>query len=176
VTAESGQAANETAVAIRQDLNRREARVSILELRSFTEQIEEFFDLLNLFLLGIGSISLIVAGVSILNVMLMSTIERREEIGVLRAVGYQRLDVLRIILTEALLLGLIGGVIGALLSIGSGLLINHLMLGDATEAITLLNAGYVLVALFFGVATSVISGLYPAYKAANEQPVDALRQ
>ncbi|MFB6112812.1 MAG: ABC transporter permease [Halodesulfurarchaeum sp.] len=176
VMAESGQAANRTAMAIKADLNRREKRVSVMELRSFTQQIGEFFDTLNLFLIGIGSISLLVAGVSILNVMLMSTIERREEIGVLRAVGYQRLDVLRIVLTESLLLGLIGGVIGATLSIASGLLISHLMLGDATRAFTLTNAGYVVAALFFGIVTSVVSGFYPAYKAANEQPVDALRQ
>lgn len=176
VTAESGEAANATAVAIRRAVNDRERRVTILELGQITEQIGQFFAALNLFLVGIGSVSLLVAGVSILNVMLMSTIERREEIGVLRAVGYQKLDVLRILLAEALLLGAIGGLIGMAASIGGGLLINHLILGDATAVFTAQNGLYIVAAVGFGVVTSVVSGLYPAYKAANERPVDALRK
>ena len=105
VTAGSGEAANETAMAIRGALTDRKTRVSIFEFGQIVAQIGSVFDAVNLFLVGIGSISLLVAGVSTLNVMLNSTIERREEVGVLRAVGYQRRDVLRIILSEAVLLG-----------------------------------------------------------------------
>lgn len=176
VTAESGQAANETAVAIREALNDRETRVSIFELGDIVNQIGAVFETVQLFLVAIGSISLLVAGVSILNVMLMSAIERREEIGVLRAVGYQRTDVLRIMLSEALLLGAIGGVAGSLLSLGGGLVINQLIIGDATAVFTVSNLGYIVAAFGFGIVTSVVSGLYPAYKAANEHPVDALRK
>ena len=176
VAAETGEAANETAVAIRGALNDRGERVTIFEFGTIVEQIGEVFEAVNLFLVAIGSISLVVAGVSILNVMLMSAIERREEIGVLRAVGYQRTDVLQIMLAEALLLGSIGGVVGAALSLGGGLVINHLIVGDATAVFTLSNLFYIVAALAFGVVTSVVSGLYPAYKAANERPVDALRK
>ncbi|MFC6725409.1 ABC transporter permease [Halobium palmae] len=175
VTAESGEEANATAVAIREALNDREERVSIFELGDIVEQIGSAFEAVNLFLIGIGSISLLVAGVSILNVMLMSAIERREEIGVLRAVGYQKRDVLKIMLSEALLLGAIGGVVGAVLSLGGGLLISQLILGDALAALTPTNALYIVAALAFAIVTSVLSGLYPAYKAANEEPVEALR-
>ena len=175
VTAESGEAANQTAVAIRSALNDRETRVSIFELGQIVDQIGSVFQMVSLFLVAIGSISLLVAGVSILNVMLMSAIERRAEIGVLRAVGYQRTDVLKIMLAEALLLGTIGGVIGAVVSVGGGLVINQLLVGDATAVFTVANLGYIVAALGFGVVTSVVSGLYPAYKAANEHPVDALR-
>jgi putative ABC transport system permease protein len=175
VDAESGEAANETALAIREALNGREERVSIFELGQIVEQVGSVFEAVNLFLVGIGSISLVVAGVSILNVMLMSTIERRGEIGVLRAVGYQRRDVLKIMLSEALLLGLVGGAVGAVLSLGGGLVIAQVILGDATSALTPINGLYILAALGFAVVTSVLSGLYPAYKAANEEPVEALR-
>jgi putative ABC transport system permease protein len=175
VDTESGQAANETAVAIREALNGREERVSIFELGQIVDQIGSVFEAVNLFLVGIGSISLLVAGVSILNVMLMSTIERRGEIGVLRAVGYQRRDVLKIMLSEALLLGLVGGVVGAGFSLVGGLVIAQLILGDAASALTPQNALYIVAALGFAVVTSVLSGLYPAYKAANEEPVEALR-
>ena len=176
VTAESGEAANETAVAIRDSLNGREERVSIFELGQIVEQIGSAFEAVNLFLVGIGSISLLVAGVSILNVMLMSAIERREEIGVLRAVGYQRTDVLRIMLSEALLLGAIGGAVGTVLSLVGGLLINQALLGDPLAVFTPANLLYILAALAFGILTSLVSGLYPAWKAANERPVDALRK
>jgi putative ABC transport system permease protein len=176
VTAESGTAANESAVAIREALNDREERVSIFELGQITAQIGEFFGILNTFLIAIGSISLVVAGVSILNVMLMSTIERREEIGVLRAVGYQQFDVLKIMLSEALLLGAIGGSVGAVLSLGAGLLINEVALDDPMQVFQPANLGFLLLALAFGIGTSVLSGLYPAWKAAKDRPVDALRK
>ncbi|MCO8265529.1 ABC transporter permease [Haloferax prahovense] len=176
VSADSGQAANESAVAIREALNEREQRVSVFELQSITAGINEFFGILNAFLIGIGSISLVVAGVSILNVMLMSTIERRQEIGVLRAVGVQRGDVIRMILAEAGLLGVAGGVIGAILAVGAGVALNAFVLNDPLATFQAANLLYIVLAVGFGVGTSVLSGLYPAWKAANERPVEALRK
>lgn len=176
VQAESGQEANETAVRIRETLNDREERVSIFELGTIVDQIGSVFEAVNLFLIGIGSISLVVAGVSILNVMLMSAIERREEIGVLRAVGYQRMDVLKIMLSEALLLGVIGGFVGMVISIGAGIVIYNFVVGDPLGVFGLRNWLYLVAAFGFGIVTAVLSGLYPAYKAANERPVDALRK
>jgi putative ABC transport system permease protein len=175
VTADSGTAANETAVEIRDELNDREEAVSIFELSSITEGIGQFFGILNAFLIGIGSISLVVAGVSILNVMLMSTVERRQEIGVLRAVGVQRLDVVRMILAEAALLGAVGGLVGAVFAFGAGVALNAYVLSDWTVTLRPINLGYIALAFAFALATSVLSGLYPAWKAANEQPVEALR-
>jgi len=175
VSETDGEAANTTASAIRESLNDRQERVSVQELSSFVDQIRDVFDALNLFLLGIGSISLLVAGISILNVMLMSTVERREEIGVLRAVGFQKRDVLRVMLTEALLLGIFGGLVGVVLSLGAGLVINHLVLEDALAVFRLDSLGYIMMAFVFGVLASIVSGLYPAWKAASERPVEALR-
>ncbi|MFB6108897.1 MAG: ABC transporter permease [Haloplanus sp.] len=176
VSANSGTEANRTAMAIRASLNQREERVTVFELSSITENINSFFAILNAFLVGIGSISLVVAGVSILNVMLMSTVERRQEIGVLRAVGVQKGDVIRMILAEAGLLGLAGGAIGAVAAVGAGLLLNWYVLGDPMETFAAVNLLYLAVAFGFGLVTSVLSGLYPAWKAANERPVDALRK
>jgi putative ABC transport system permease protein len=176
VDAESGEEANATAVAVRESLNRREQRVTVFELASITDSVNQFFGILNAFLIGVGSISLVVAGVSILNVMLMSTIERREEIGVLRAVGVRKLDVVKVILVEAGLLGLAGGAVGAVLSVGAGMVLNEVVLNDPLATFTATNALYVLLAMSFGLVTSVLSGLYPAWTAANERPVDALRK
>ncbi|WP_123537632.1 ABC transporter permease [Halosimplex salinum] len=175
VQAEDSQAANETAMALREQLNDRRDRFTVDDNADLADQIGETFQALNLFLLGIGSISLLVAGVSILNVMLMSTVERRQEIGVLRAVGFQKRDVLKIMLSEAVLLGVVGGIVGVVFSMIAGGLINHFMLDDALLAFRPDNFLYVGLAFAFGVGTSLLSGLYPAWKAANERPVDALR-
>jgi len=107
--------------------------------------------------------------------MLMSTVERRAEIGVLRAVGVTRGSILRTMLFEAALLGLVGATLGVFVT---ALLVGALYLATPVElAVVLhpLNAVYLLAAFVFGVLISVVSGIYPAWKAANERPVDALR-
>jgi putative ABC transport system permease protein len=175
VTAESGRQANETAMAIRDALNDREERVSVQEFGDIVDRINEQFQVINTVLVGIAAISLFVAGISILNVMLMSTVERREEIGVLRAVGYQKLDILKVMLMEAALLGVLGGVVGIVLSVFAGLAINHFTVDDATALFRLPNLGYLVAAFSFAILVSIISGLYPAWKAASEEPVEALR-
>jgi putative ABC transport system permease protein len=171
----SASAANETAQDIRESMNRREEVVEVQENSELIEQVRSQQRLLSLFLIAVGSISLFVAGVSILNVMLMSTVERREEIGVLRAVGVQRTSVLKILLAEATLLGFVGGAVGVVVSLLVGGVINHFMLDDALMVLRPGNLRYLGMALGFAVGISLLSGAYPAWKAANERPVEALR-
>lgn len=149
--------------------------LSITTFAGAQENIESFYDTLNLALLGIGLISLIVASVAILNVMLMSTIERRGEIGVFRAVGVRRSEVLRMILAEAAFLGVVGGAVGAVVSLCVGAVVFSLIVGDATAVFSWASLQYVVIGFGFAVVASVVSGIYPAWKAANERPVDALR-
>jgi len=175
ITTESSTRANQTAVALREELNDRRERVEVQDFSDIADSIGQTFQTLNLFLIGIGSISLLVAGISILNVMLMSTVERREEIGVMRAVGFQKMDVLKIMLSEATLLGFVGGVVGIVFSVAAGMIINHVITGTVTTAFRPQNFVYIGLAFAFGVGTALLSGFYPAWKAANERPVDALR-
>ncbi|ELZ32368.1 ABC transporter permease [Halorubrum distributum] len=176
VVSDSGTEARAAADAIRESVNARQDRVELFELAALVDEINEFFDLLSTFLLGLGAISLVVAGVSILNVMLMSTVERRQEIGVMRAVGVARRDVLRVLLAEAGLIGAAGAAAGTLLTI---LLVAGLVLAtpavDAALVLDPTNGYYLLLALVFGVGVGIVSGAYPAWKAANERPVEALR-
>ena len=176
VISDSGAEARAAADAIREEVNARQDRVELFELAALVDEIDEFFGLLSTFLLGLGAISLVVAGVSILNVMLMSTVERRQEIGVMRAVGVARRDVLRVLLAEAGLIGAAGAAAGTLLTV---LLVAGLVLAtpavDAALVIDPTNGYYLLLALVFGVGVGLVSGAYPAWKAANERPVEALR-
>ncbi|WP_435180836.1 ABC transporter permease [Halorussus sp. AFM4] len=175
VRTDSPNEANETAMLLRERLGfGREERYRIIDFRETIRQFNRQMSTINLFLLGVGGISLLVAGISILNVQLMSVIERREEIGVLRAVGYGRFDILRLMLGESTLLGVVGAVIGAGLSVGLGLLINQQLLGDPF-AFTAAGIRYIGIGFAFGVGAAVLSGIYPAWKAANERPVEALR-
>ena len=176
VRTDSPTEANETAMRLRDGLGfGREDRYRIIDFKETIEQFNQQMSSINLFLLGVGGISLLVAGISILNVQLMSVIERREEIGVLRAVGYGRFDILRLMLGESALLGLVGAIVGVALSLVLGMAINQQLLGDPF-AFTSEGLRYVALGFVFGLGAAVISGLYPAWKAANERPVEALRE
>jgi len=174
VRAEDATVANETAMQIERTFNGRREIVTVFERGDVAERIDEAFRLINLFLVGIGAISLVVAGVSIANVMLMSAIERREEIGVLRSVGYEKLDIVRIMLAEAALLGVVGSVLGGALALAAVAVINSVLLG-APFAFTVEALQYVVGGMAFGVIASLVAGIYPAWTAARERPVEALR-
>ena len=156
-------------------INRREEKVSVFEMRMIIERIEEVFGKMTLFLMAIAGVSLLVAGISILNIMLMSTIERTKEIGLMRAIGAYRETILKIFLTEALILGLMGSVIGGVLSFVGGYAIDMLILKTAKYVFQLSSLLYVFVGIGFGITTALVSALYPAWKASRLEPIQALR-
>jgi putative ABC transport system permease protein len=155
-------------------LNYQEEQYAVRDFEDNVRQILQLFAQINVFLVGIGAVSLFVASVSIVNVMLMSTIERRGEIGVFRAVGYQRLAVLRLLLTEALLMGVVGAVLGVGLSVAVGAVVNQALLGDPL-AFSDRSLRYLAFGFVFGIVASLLSGLYPAWRAASDPPVESLR-
>ena len=166
--------AESTADALRERFNEREDRLLVFELTSLVRLLKTIVNGINVFLTGLGSISLLVAGVSITNTMLMAVIKRREEIGVLRATGYGKADIVRILLVEAVMLGAIGVVVGLTIAFVVASVANAIFLGDPL-AFTSDSLLYLLGAAAFGILTSLIAGAYPAWRAANERPVDALR-
>jgi putative ABC transport system permease protein len=160
---------------VKKVVNRKDSKVSVFEMKMILERIEEVFGQMTLFLMAIAGVSLLVAGISILNIMLMSTIERTKEIGLMRAIGAYRETILKIFLTEALILGLIGSIIGGALSFVGGYAIDMLILGTAKYVFQLSSLLYVFVGIGFGIITALVSALYPAWKASRLEPIQALR-
>ena len=151
------------------------------------------FDTINLFLTGVAAISLIVAGIGIMNIMTVSLMQRKREIGIMKALGMKDTSVLSIFLIEAMLIGLIGSVLGILTGwifaslFGSSIMGSLTMfqrpsrgsavsstavLTSITPVITLLM---IVEAIFFGLAIAIVFGLYPAYKSSRLSPVKALK-
>lgn len=156
-------------------VNIRDEKVNVFEMRLILDQIDQVFAQMTVFLMAIAGISLLVAGVSILNIMLMSTMERTKEIGVMRAIGAYRESILRIFVLEALILGIVGSAIGGILSILGGFAIDMAILGSAEHLFTQNTIFHIVEGVSFGILTAVVSGLYPAWKASKLEPIDALR-
>ena len=125
-----------------------------------------FFDVI----IGISSISLVVGGIVIMNIMLVSVTERTREIGVRKALGARQRDVLLQFLIESATMALVGGAIGVLIGVIVAKVIT-LVLGFPTSV----QLWSVLMGLFMATATGVFFGVYPASKAAKLDPVVALR-
>lgn len=171
--------------AIESRINRRETVVDVSDSREMLGQYEMIYDQITLFLLGIGGIALVVAAVNILNVMYISVAERIREIGVMRSIGALRREILRMFLYEAAILGVVGSVIGGVLSTAFGYLISVAFIEVATagttfgENLTLFDwnaVGFIIFGMAFGITTSIAAGFYPAWRASHLAPVDAMRQ
>jgi putative ABC transport system permease protein len=158
---------------IDREFNGRERTVYVQQVSEQRSQTEAFFEQINQFLLGIGTVSLVVSAVTITNTMLMSVAEREGELGVLRAVGYSKFAVVRLVVSEAAILGALGVLVGVPLTLGVGAVANYYLLSDPL-AFTATGLGYVGVGAALGVGVAVLGGLYPAWKAASRRPVEAL--
>ncbi len=157
-------------------------QVTVTSSKTVLSLLTSVFSTIQLFLGGIAAISLLVAGIGIMNIMIVSMIERTREIGTLKALGMKSRTVLAIFLGESVFIGLIGAIIGILSGWGLANVVATVLGsgtfggGGGSFAITPILSPEVLVgALGFGIGVSVIFALYPAWKASKLKPVDALR-
>ena len=136
------------------------------------EMAQETTGTFTILLGAIAAISLVVGGIGIMNIMLVSVTERTREIGIRKAVGAKRRDILTQFLVEAVVLSGLGGVMGVLVGWGSAQLLSRL----ASELLsTLVTPGSVVMALGVSVAIGLFFGIYPANRAARLNPIEALR-
>jgi putative ABC transport system permease protein len=142
------------------------------------ESVNTILNIINLIVVGIAAISLFVGGIGIANTMYTSVVERTKEIGVMKAVGAQNKDILYIFLIEAGLLGLVGGISGALIGLGISLFIS----GVANSALgadlfqVMISYPLLIGAVSFSFFVGILSGILPALQASRLNVVDALRK
>ncbi|HEX9023563.1 MAG TPA: ABC transporter permease [Geobacteraceae bacterium] len=148
----------------------RERDFTVRNLSEFLAVSQQSSRVMSILLGTVASISLIVGGIGIMNIMLVSVTERTREIGIRMAIGAKKRDILLQFLTEAVLLTTCGGIIGMGMGVISAMVISKIM-----EWPTLISTQAIVVAFLFSAAVGVFFGFYPARKAAGLNPIDALR-
>jgi putative ABC transport system permease protein len=144
--------------------------VSVITSEVAMDMVNSIIGTIEAVLSGIAAISLLVAGVGIINTMTVSVMERTREIGILKAIGAKSSDVLFMFLSEAVMTGIAGGTMGAVFGFMLSTFVGNYV--GVTAEISI-NLG--VITLLFAVITCVVSGLYPAWRASNLHPVEALR-
>ena len=130
-------------------------------------------DTLTIFLGGIAGISLAVGGIGIMNIMLTTVTERTHEIGLRKAVGAKRRDILLQFLVESMVLSLLGGLIGVALGWSAARLMGQIQFGGSTIS-PVVGLDSILLATFFAMAIGLFFGIYPAFNASRLNPIEAL--
>jgi ABC-type antimicrobial peptide transport system permease subunit len=160
--------------------------INAMSFRTFsvldaTKSLRRFFAVLDLFLGIFGSLALAVATLAIINTLVMAVLERRREIGVMKAIGASDQDVKRLFFTEAGAMGFFGGVLGILLGLaigkainfGTGIYLHRHQL--PSEPVWIMPAWLIGAAIAFSILVSLVAGLYPASRAAKLDPVQTLK-
>ena len=142
----------------------------VRDMTEIAEAAGESTQILTILLAGIASVSLLVGGIGIMNIMLVSVTERIREIGIRMSVGAKERDILFQFLTEAIVLSIFGGIFGILVGIASSKLISNIAGWP-----TLISVGAIILAFFFSGSVGVFFGFYPARKASKLDPIEALR-
>ena len=147
-----------------------ESDFSVRNLTAIANTAAQTARVMSLMLGAIASISLIVGGIGIMNIMLVSVTERTREIGIRMAVGARQRDILMQFLLEAIIISVVGCLVGVILGVGGAVLVNKI-----TETAVVITLSSVIMAFLVAAGVGIFFGFYPANKAARLKPIDALR-
>jgi len=148
---------------------------TILTQQDFLSTASTITNVLTIFLGGVAAISLLVGGIGIMNIMLVSVTERTREIGLRKAVGAHKMDIMVQFLAESSVLSLIGGVIGIILGYAIAFAVGQIAKANNAAITPSIGIDITLIATLFSTAVGLFFGLYPANRAASLEPVEALR-
>jgi putative ABC transport system permease protein len=148
---------------------------TIFSQQDFISVAKTVTGVLTIFLGGIAAISLLVGGIGIMNIMLVSVTERTREIGLRKALGARKRDILIQFLTESSLLSLIGGIVGIFFGWLIAFIVGRIAASSGTPFNPSMGLDSILLATLFSAAVGLFFGIYPANRAANLEPVEALR-
>lgn len=148
---------------------------TILTQQDFLSTASTITNVLTIFLGGVAAISLLVGGIGIMNIMLVSVTERTREIGLRKAVGAHKVDIMVQFLAESAVLSLVGGVIGIILGYSIAIIVSQIAKANNANITPSIGIDIILIATLFSTAVGLFFGLYPANRAANLEPVEALR-
>jgi putative ABC transport system permease protein len=143
--------------------------------QDFLQTANQITGVLTVFLGGVAAISLLVGGIGIMNIMLVSVTERTREIGLRKALGARKKDILLQFLTESATLSLAGGFFGILLGWGLATLVGYIAKATGNDFTPAVGLDAIVLATLFSAAVGLFFGIYPATRAAGLQPVEALR-
>lgn len=147
---------------------------NVIDMREIMKQMEQVLGIMQVFLGAVGSISLVVGGIGIMNIMLVSVTERTREIGIRKAIGAKRRDILSQFLVESAALSLSGGIIGLTLAFIGTRLVTGINLGGYPVKAPM-SLDIVIIAVSVSVFIGLVSGFYPAFRAASLDPIESLR-
>ena len=150
--------------------NNREDDFTIRDMTEITEMVTSVTGTMTVLLGAVASISLLVGGIGIMNIMLVSVTERTKEIGLRMAVGARPVDILMQFLLEAMTLSCVGGLIGTCLGVAGARFV-----GNVQNWPIMITESSIAVSFVFSAAVGVFFGFYPAYRASNLNPIDCLR-
>ncbi len=148
---------------------------TVFTQQDFLQTFETITGVLTIFLGGIAGISLLVGGIGIMNIMLVSVTERTKEIGLRKALGARKRDILLQFLTESSLLSLIGGIIGIMFGWLIAYIVGQIAIATGNDFIPIVGMDAIILSTTFSAAIGLFFGIYPASRAANLEPVEALR-
>lgn len=153
----------------------------VSSIKETVDQVNQFFNIFRIVLIAFGSVAILVAMLGMFNTMTISLMEKTREVGLMKLLGTQRKHISRIFVAESIIIGLIGGVSGMVISLGFGALVNafvsSLAVSSGNEAVTLFYfpIKFVFIVIALSILISLLTGLYPSRRATKISPLDALR-